>query len=255
MIPRVRQTAATLTVTVLTSVALGASGCGAGIQQLRDDTNKSLADMRSVQAQHAASIEGLKEDVRRLTGQLEESRHIAIGKTQELEQKLSAFGSRVPPPEGIPTDILELDENLIAPLTGAAADQFRAALQETRAGDLGRALADFKAFSEQNPGTAFSDNALLWSGIISSKLGQNDQAIVYLSDVFQKYPAEDRVAPALYYLGDVFSKAGQNAEAEATFQKLVDEQPRSPYAQKARERISGSGSKAPAGKRVKAGSR
>lgn len=90
---------------------------------------------------------------------------------------------------------------------------------------------------EQNPGTAFTDNAMFWQGIVSDKLNQLDRAVASFSDVFQKYPAEDMVPPALYYLAETLVRMDSKTHAVLTLQKLIDEHPKSEFAARGRERI------------------
>jgi tol-pal system protein YbgF len=234
----------------IASLSFFITGCGAGIQQIREEMRRDLADVRSVQAQQAARLDEMREDVRRLTGQIEESQHLALGKTRELEQKLSTLGSRVPPPEGVPGELLAQDESRIAAITGVAADTFREGLKSVRTGDFSAAVATLDRFVAENPGTAFTDNALFWLGICYDKLGQTDKAVVSFSEVFQKYPGEDRVPAALFFLGTAFERLGQKEEATLTLQKLIEEHPQSSYAAQARSLVGSSGGRAaPASKR------
>lgn len=196
-----------------------------------------LADVRTLQAQQSTAIGEMRAELHSVTGKVEEVQHVSVGKTQELEQTITKLQSRVPPPAGVPEDLLNQDDERIAALRGASADMYRQALAQIRTGDFESARATLKSFVEQNPGTAFTDNALFWSGIVESRLGADDRAIVAFSEVFQKYPAEDMVPPALYYLADQLIKMGSKQDAILTLQKLVDEQPKSPFASRARERL------------------
>lgn len=82
----------------------------------------------------------------------------------------------------------------------------------------------FGQFVSQNPGTAFTDNALFWLGITNDKTGQYNQAIVSFSEVFQKYPG-GRGSPALYFLAQDFLKIDSKSDAIVALQKLVEEHP------------------------------
>ena len=93
----------------------------------------------------------------------------------------------------------------------------------------------FNEFIQGNPGTAFTDNALFWTGVCYDKLGQFDRAIGSYSDVFQRYPAEDFVAPSLYRLAETFLKMDSKSEATLTLQKLVDEHKGTVWAQRGQE--------------------
>jgi len=211
--------------------------CGPSSKKLRGQINEETGDLRAAQAENTARLASIEEQLRRLTGKVEELEFASVGKTRELEQRLRRFGSRVPPPEGVPAELLNADEERISRITGPAADMFRRGLTEVRAGEFEKAERTFSQFVEENPDTAFSDNALFWAGVSAEKLGQYDQAIVNYSDVFERYPAEDRVPAALFRLGETFAKIASYDEGILTFQKLVDDYPRSEFAGDARTRI------------------
>ena len=220
---------------------LSFSSCsGSQIEKLDSETKSAkndITDIRTLLAQHSTAINDIRGELRSLSGKIEEMQHSSSGKTQELEQTISQLKSRVPPPPGVPEDLLNSDEEKIAHIDGAAADQFKKGLSQIRAGDFDGSKLTLTSFISSNPGTAFTDNAMFWLGISHEKLGETDRAIVSFSDVFQKYPAEDMVAPALYFAGDAFLKLGSKNDAIAVFQKLLDEQKNSSYASRAKARL------------------
>lgn len=222
-------------------LATGLGACaGSKVEQLDQQTKSvknDINDLRTLQAQQSSAINEIRADLRALQGKIEELQHASVGKTQELEQTISQLKSRVPPPPGVPEDLLNADEEKIGGITGPAADQYRKALGEVRAGGFESARQTLSSFVEGNPGTAFTDNALFWLGITYDKLGQYDRAIVSYSEVFQKYPAEDMVAPALFFLAESFMKLGSKSDAVLTLQKLVDEHGSSAYGARGRARL------------------
>ena len=238
----------TAAVGLLTASVL--SGCaGAQIDALRKDLQSEITELRGIQAEHTASLNELRSELRSITGKVEEVQYVSQGKTQELEKTIKQLGSRVPPPAGVPAELLDADDAKISGINGAAADAFRSALTSLRAGDFNSARDGFKSFADSNPGTAFTDNALFWLGITYLRMSENDQAVVAFSDVYRSYPAEDMVPPSLYYLGDTLAKLGQTNDAQLTFEKLAEQFPRSEFAAMARSRLPGRrGAAAPAGK-------
>ncbi len=220
------------------SILLGAlcllSACSAGLEQRMD---RELREMRSIQAEQTAAITEMRHDIRELTGRLDEIQHQTKGRTTALESAIEQLGSRVPPPTGVPAKLLALDEQRIAPIQGGAADTYREALRNLRTGEFEQAHGAFTAFANQNPGTAFTDNAFFWSGICSMKLNRYERAIGEFSDVFEKYPAEDMVAPALYHMADALFHLGLGNDGVLTLQKLIDDHSDSEYAKRARERL------------------
>lgn len=217
-------------------LALLSAACS-GSADLEKSLRSELRDLRGLQAEQSTELSQLREDVRALNGRIEELEYRSQGRTKELERTVELLGSRVPPPAGVPEELLRQDEEAIARISSPAALEFRKGLQLLRTGDFDQARKIFSRFAEENPGTAFSDNALFWSGIAYYKLGYNDQAIIAFSEVFQKYPAEDRVPAALFELAETFARMGSTSDAVATFRKLIDEHPRSPYSVQAKKRI------------------
>ena len=223
-------------------VALFAFSACAGnkVEQLEGESKSlksDLTDLRTLQAQHSSAISELRTQLRELSGKIEELQHTSVGKTEELEQTISQLKSRVPPPAGVPEDLLNQDEERIASLSGAAAEDYKKSLSLIRTGDFEGAKQSFSGFIERNPGTAFTDNGLFWLGIAYDKLGQYDRAVGSFSEVFQKYPAEDMVAPALFFLGESFIKMGSKSDAVLTLQKLVDEHANSQYGVRGKARL------------------
>ncbi len=212
---------------------IGLSACSTGKVEQLDETTRAnkndINDIRTLQAQQSSAINEIRAELRNLVGKLDEIQHSSAGKTQELEQTISQLKSRVPPPAGVPEDLLNTDDEKINAITGPAADAYKRCLQQIRTGDFDSAKQSLTAFIEANPGTAFTDNALFWLGIAYDKMGQYDRAVVAFSEVFQKYPAEDMVEPALWFLADSFRKLGSKDDAVLTLQKLVDEHGGSPW--------------------------
>lgn len=202
------------------------SGGGKKVQELESD----LSDIRSLQADYAADLTDLKTKLREVSGRLEEVEYRVAGKTQQLQQTLEQFSRRVPPPAGVPEDLLNADDEAIGRNSSEAAQLFKSGLQMLRAGDFEGSIKAFDSFVQTYPDTAFTDNAFFWAGIAKTKLGLYDRAIVSFSEVFQRFPAEDRVAPALYYLAEAFLKLGSREDARLTLEKLISDHPKSSYA-------------------------
>jgi TolA-binding protein len=201
-------------------------------------TKSDITDLRSLIAEHTASLGQLRADVNRLTGKVDETIHSTQGKTTELLNTIEQLSSRVPPPVGVPEDLLSEDEQAIAPHSGEQAEVFKGALRLLRSGNVDGAKAEFERFLQASTeANRFSDNAYFWIGICSDKLGQTDQAITAYSNVFQKFPAEDRVPAALYRLAADFKKLGSINDSQLILQKLIDEHPTSEFARSAKEQV------------------
>ena len=219
---------------ILASVAVSFTACTTGLERRMD---KELGDLRSMQAEQTVALSEMQQQVRQITGRLDEIQHVSQGRAQALEKSLEQLGNRLPPPSGVPEDLFAQDEDKIGKINGSSAEEYKRALQALRGGDFKASQDAFNTFASANAGTAFTDNALFWAGISAVKQGYYDQAIVSFSEVYQKYPAEDMVAPALYYMGEALFAMGSGNDGVLTFQKLIDEHPDSEYAAKAKSRI------------------
>lgn len=215
-------------------VVLLAGSCTSG---LRREMRNELRNIRSVQAAHTAEIDRINESLRQMSGQIEELQHKVVGTTAKLERSISQVSSRVPPPKGVSAELLNEDDELISRNSGEAAEKFRLGLKFLRSGSFAEAKQVFQEFTEENPGTAFTDNGLFWTGVCFEKQGDFGHALTSYDTLVNKYPAEDRAPYALYRIGEVFLKIGSGNEAKDSFGKLVDEYPRSLAAEKARKRL------------------
>jgi tol-pal system protein YbgF len=200
--------------------------------------DRDLRQMREEIAVQNNQIEELRGELGRVTGKVEEVQYVASGRTQELEQSLRRVSSRVPPPPPVIESLFNEDERMIAQQSGPAAEIFTAGLQFLREGDFSNARDTFARFVEENPKTAFTDNAYLWQGISHEALEEWDRAVAAYSLGFQRFPAEDRVPACLFKLAESFERMGQKKDAQLTFEKLIEEHPRSEFTPKAKDRVS-----------------
>lgn len=207
------------------------SGCGSSQVKL---VSEDVRDLRTISAEHTAELGDIREQLRVISGQIEELQYQAVGKAQELEKSLARLGSRVPPPESVPQNLLEEDDQKISRISGESAMVFANGLKKLRVGAFDEAIGDFRRFLSENPETSFSDNSYFWLGVCFESLGKYEDAIGAYSNSFQRFPAEDRAAVSLLHLGKVFIKLGSKSDAKLAFQKLVDDYPKSNYVTEAR---------------------
>ena len=196
-----------------------------------------LQNMRNVQAELTAKIQDLQTSLNSMSGRVEELEYRLKGQTQQIERKLNLVSSRVPPPDGVPEHLLNADEESLRSNTGQSAMLYKAGLSQIRTGDLEAARNTFTTFVEENPSTAYTDNALFWIGITWELAGNYNKAIVAYSDAYQRFPAEDYAPIAIYQIAECFNKLGDNRNANLMLQKLVDDYPKSRSAKQASEKL------------------
>ena len=217
---------------------LSTAACSSERLDMLESSNRALKtdirEIRSMLADQAAEIGQAKADMRALTGKTEEIQYAAIGRTRELESNLSRLQARIPPPPGVPEDLLSRTEDQLTGITGEDADGFRLAMVSLRSGNYDDARAKLQTFVDANPATAVTDDAIFWIGITHKQVKQCDRAVLSFSEVFQRFPGEDMTPPSLYFLAVCFNELGSKNDAILTLQKLIDEHPRSAYTGRAR---------------------
>ncbi|MDR2338222.1 MAG: tetratricopeptide repeat protein [Deltaproteobacteria bacterium] len=202
-----------------------------------NELNTNLGQLRTVQAEMTTKISDLQSNIDLLTGRVEELEYKLRGQTEQIERKLDFVSSRVPPPEGVPEDLLNSDEEALKLNTGQSATSYKVGLSQIRTGDFEAARQTFLVFIENNPNTAYTDNALFWTGITWELIDNYDRAIVAYNDAYQKFPAEDYAPVAIYQISECFRKMNDTNNMRLMLQKLIDEYPKSKYASLVRERL------------------
>ena len=196
-----------------------------------------LQNMRDVQADLTTQIQELHSELASLSGRVEELEYRLKGQTQQIERKLNLVSSRVPPPEGVPENLLNADEEILKSNTGQSATLYKAGLSQIRTGDIETARNTFSTFVAENPNTAYTDNALFWIGITWEVVGDYNKAIVSYSDTYQRFPAEDYAPIAIFQIAECFNKLGDGKNANLMLQKLIDDYPKSRSAKQASEKL------------------
>lgn len=209
---------------------------------------KKLNDVRSFQAEQNSELSALQEEVRILTGRLEQVEYRAgVG--------VSAIGGRpkspapspvIPhnsvvaantPPAIVPLEPLEEDEARAPHLDVQVSRLFQDALYFVRRGQYRQAiplLDQIIAFSGQKEGHLQS---LFWKGVCYDGMGNNREALSSYNALIQAYPSSPRARLGLLRLASVFIRIGDTNTARLTLQKLVAEAPRTPEAEAAKKKL------------------
>jgi tol-pal system protein YbgF len=202
---------------------------------------KEVRDMRLQQAEQGSNIEELRTQVRELNGKLEELQFAGGARTTQPEYPVPANArmkqGAATVAAGVSPLLVRQDELAIAKISGPAADLFRAGLNQVKIGGFSDSLRTFGKFVVENPGTAFTDNALYWLGVSYDQLGQYDLAIEKYSMIYKDYPAEDRAPDALLNLGESFLKIGDKSAAVDSWNIILDEYGNTEVAKRAKIRI------------------
>jgi tol-pal system protein YbgF len=153
------------------------------------------------------------------------------------------------PPIDVQTPVQEPDVSLLEELDGkpepaAAAppnfadQEYQAALEALRTGNVFGAIERLKRFADTYPKHPKADDALYYAALGELGRGEVARAAVLLELVVQRYPAGDVVQDAMLKLGEVRVRLRQPAEARAAYAQLVQNFPGTAAALQAQARLS-----------------
>ncbi len=170
--------------------ARGGSGSGARV-------GERLADL-------GADVEALHDEMARLRGELEETRHL-------VEQAPADSGAAAVPLAA-------------APRSGSAEiREYEAAFRLYRSGDYQAAVDRFRGFLQTHPSSDYADNALFWMGECYFKLGDHEQAVLTFAEVVELYPDGNKVPDALYRQGNAMLELGESSGKRETYEPAARE--------------------------------
>ena len=132
----------------------------------------------------------------------------------------------------------ERAEPVMAVAPNSADQEYQAALEALRTGNVSGAVERLKRFASSYPKHPKADDALYYAGLGEIARGELASAAALLESVVQRYPAGDVVQEALLKLGEVRVRLRQPAEARATYAQLVQAFPGTAAAVQAQARLS-----------------
>lgn len=208
----------------------------AALEQRLDTVQPNLADnwaeMQQVQARQG-QLEGRMDELeRRFTAPAPET----LGPSFNGE-----YTGVVPPPEsGIsPEEAVELygDDHLTIPESDMDPAQalYNRALQEFRARNYETAQTLWAEFVQANPHHDLTANAYFWQGECFYQLRDYPEAILAYQQVIQDYPDSSKYPGALLKQGVSFLAIGKDDAGKVVLERLIEQYPNSPEADKARE--------------------
>jgi tol-pal system protein YbgF len=240
---------------------------------LQKAVDEDLNSINSNQAEIMVEIDQLKEDIRDLSGRVEDNEYIIRNIVEEdlsAQDEIRASLERVAALEralkqqqeylGLePFDLEEREpeyrENEEAALE-AETDQEAAGKaigeddQESEAVDIynrslslfkeeryEQAMEGFESFLDEFPGSELADNAQFWIAECFMALEQYKQAILAYQDVIKMYPEGNKVPNAMFRQAIAFLEIDDQPSAEIVLQKVVKQFPDSAEAEAARTKL------------------
>jgi tol-pal system protein YbgF len=232
----------------------------AALEAQRLENEKAL---RQQSASLRAAIEELREDVRNLTGRMEEIEH------RQAQQQSSGSASSQLSNE-LQTSVTDSDRRLrrieeylnlesaaaAAAAGGAAADSaskikaedrpaaalsdealYSRAKQAFDQGDSEAARKDFETFISRYPKSKNADNAQFWIGEIYYRDKWYEKAILEYQKVIEIYPDGNKVPASLLKQGLAFNNIGDKTNARLILEELVRKYPKTNEAQVAKKKL------------------
>ena len=198
-------------------------------------------------AQLSAQVDALREEQRKLSGELEVTRKQA---DRALEEARKARRQSVSPSaNGAPAVSEEKVAEEPAPDEGARVSSeelaaYQKALDAWRGDDQKLCIDRFRKFLQTYPASPHADDAAYWMADCHFKQGDYRVAVLRFNDVVRVYPAGNKAPEALYRQGESLLKLGPGFHdaARTVFEQLVKDYPDSARAKEAQKQLSALGS-------------
>lgn len=229
------------------------------------ELDTKLNPIRSNQAELGAEMEGLKTEVRRLSGRVEDNDKIIsraverdLSEQDNLKSSVTTLSEKV---KELETVVLHQQEYLglellkpkVAQIEGgdAATGEIKVpipveidedglydqALIAFKEGKLENAMEGFGAFLAQYPKSDRADNAQFWIGECYSTLRQYRKAILAYDKVIKKYPKGNKVPAAMLKQALAFLEIKDKTSTKLILKGIIKKYPKSNEAQIARNKI------------------
>ena len=262
-------------------ICLFFGGCAPALQSDMDvldrkirRQNKEMKIVRQQQAELEARLDMLQDQLQRLTGTVEESKHysqrasddvisISEGLTSQVgkyEQELNQLhdeirtiktllGMKVTARKAETTvrtgEKLEQITTSVPPtesfvkVTGSPDPEelYNGAYSKLSKGDFKAAREEFKKFLELFPQTEYSDNAQFWMGESYYREKRYEEAIIEFEEVIKKYPQGNKVPDAQLKQAFSFIALNDTNSAKLLLGKIIKQYPDSDQAAIAQAKI------------------
>ena len=225
--------------------------------ELKSDVESRNQQLRKQSAGLRALLEEMNEEIRILSGRLEEMEYALKQdqqKAEELEKQREEKLDRLAELSDQHSErIVRMEQYLnlesskkpVAVVTpGAPAAKpssedeiYRSAKQAFDQGDSEAARKGFQEFIRRYPTSNNADNAQFWIGEIYYREKWYEKAILEYQNVIEKYPKGNKVPAALLKQGLAFSNIGDKANAKLILEELSRKYPKSNEAKVAAEKL------------------
>ena len=205
----------------------------------------NLESMRKGQANTAADIADLRDNIQQLRGQVEALKKELAVTTDNLLLKTNFIENFLEiGKKDIATNTA--DKNGKSTGTAVAKDQvkkqdkekaYSAAYQSFKEGNYDKARTEFQNLLAAYPDSEYSDNAQFWIGECYFFEKKYEQAILEYEKVAKNYPSGSKVPYALLKQGLSFLKLGDKTSAKLLLQQVIKDYPNTNQARIARSKL------------------
>jgi len=197
----------------------------------------------------SAEVEAVREEQRRLEGELEVAQKTAddaLSESMRAREALAAQGLATGVTAGAvgaavaeieqPGELLDGEADATS---SAEVVAYQEALAAWRGGDHTACIDRFRKFLQTYPASPYADDAAYWMADCHFKQGDYRVAVLRFNDVVRVYPTGNKAPDALYRQGESLLKLGPGFydAAKTVFKQVLKEYPDSDRAREARQQL------------------
>ncbi len=191
------------------------------------NTSRELVDIRGDVLNQLNRIANQLDEIEELSGQ--NSLNISSLRDQMSRSRVAT--------EAPPAGSGGASSGVISEGTGAADAMYNAAVRQYNRGSLTAASAAFQQFLTAHPSSGLAPQAHYYLADVMVQQDDLEGAIEEFSRVFELFPTSSSVPDALYRVGLLHQELGNDAEARAFFERVVNTYPDARVAEFARARL------------------
>jgi len=214
-------------------------------------TTESLEALRSTQANTAADMADLRENLQQLRGQIESLKKDFSANAKKEDQRFENLLLKI----NFIENFLEIGKNTSSDAsdkngksTSVAASKdaaqksdkdkaYLAAYQAFTEGNYDKARTEFQNYLATYPNSEYSDNAQFWIGECYFFEKKYETAILEYEKVTKNYPNSSKVPYALLKQGLAFLRLGDKTSAKLLLQEVIKKYPNTSQARIARSNL------------------
>ncbi|MBW1998137.1 MAG: tol-pal system protein YbgF [Deltaproteobacteria bacterium] len=231
-------------------------------RKLGTDLEASLSGIRASQAELSADMDQTREEIRKLSGRVEDNEHMLrrvverdLGQQDVFKERVASLDERVsdleilikgssaarlprtrPKEEGqrrVASEGTRKERPPVSPpplkekKKSPELELYDASMASYKKGRYEEAMMGFREFLKKYPASDLADNAHFWIGESLMALKQYEKAILAYQDVIKKYPRGNKVPNAMLRQAMAFLEIKDRISAKLLLKKIIKKYPRS----------------------------